>query len=73
MDGGEVKEMNRKLARKVAREHGVSVKEVREGIQNAIDRAYENSGELSAEFGGRKPTPDELIQHLAEKTVQTAK
>jgi hypothetical protein len=64
--------MNRKLARKVAKQHGVSVKEVREGIQTALDHAYENNDALSKEFGGRKPTPDELIQHLAEKTVQAA-
>jgi len=60
--------MNRKLARKVAKQHGVSVKEVREGVQNAIDHAYRNpnSRALAVECEGEKPTPDEVITHLAK-------
>ena len=61
--------MNRKTARQVAKMHGVSVKEVRAGVQNAIDHAYENPN-LNAQnvkCKGEKPTADELISHLAQQ------
>ena len=57
--------MNRKLARKVAREHGVSVKEVREGCQAAIDHAYQKPNFYAGQVPhtGATPTTDEFIAH----------
>ena len=61
--------MNRKLMRAVAKKHGVSVREVREGMQAAIDHAYEKPT-LQARcinFKDDKPTPDEVINHAVSK------
>ena len=57
--------MNRKLIRKVAKAHGVSVKEVREGINAAIDHAYTNptAQALRIPRKNEKPTADEIISH----------
>jgi len=62
--------MNRKLLRKIAKEHGVSVKEVREGINEAIDYAYTNpnASALEVSHKGEKPTADEVIKHLVRET-----
>ena len=58
--------MNRKLLRKVAREHGVSLNEVKREIQAAIDHAYTNPTEeaLQIPHKGEKPTADEVIAHI---------
>ena len=63
--------MNRKLYRKIAKEHGVSVKEVKEGINEAIDCAYKNPNDyaLKVPRKGEKPTADELIKHLAQEAT----
>jgi len=67
--------MNRKLARKVAKTHRVSVKEVREGCQEAINIAYRNT---NFEAGlvpheGATPTPDEFIAYVvAEARARTS-
>ena len=61
--------MNRKLLRKVAKIHGVSVKEVREGMQNAVDHAYKNPN-LHARCVNREgvqPTPDEVVEHAVRR------
>lgn len=53
-----------KILENTALLHNVSVIEVRKGIQEAIDHAYENRGESMPEFWGkwgRKPTPEEFI------------
>jgi hypothetical protein len=63
-----VYKINRKLLRQVAKKHGVSVAEVKRGMAEAIDHAYENPNPhaQSIKFAGEKPTPDELIAHLAQ-------
>ena len=59
------KSKSMKIIEKTALQHGVSVAEVRRGIAEAIDIAYENKGESMPEFWGkwhgRKPTPEEFI------------
>jgi len=62
--------MNRKLARKVAREHGVSVKEVREGCQEAINHAYKKTNFYAGQVPhvGMTPTVDEFIAHAVRET-----
>jgi hypothetical protein len=68
--------MNRKLARKVAKAHGVSVREVREGCQEAIDHAYKipYSEIQNIKFAGDKPTSDELIAYVVnEARARTSK
>jgi len=64
--------MNRKLLRKVAKIHGVTVAEVRREIQAAIDEAYKNptTQALSVTRKGDIPTPKELINHVAKKVKQ---
>ena len=66
--------MNRKLYRKVAKEHGVSVKEVKRGINEAIDHTYTipYSGIQNIKFAGEKPTPDELIAYFVNEVKQRA-
>jgi hypothetical protein len=63
--------MNRKLYRKVAREHGVSIREVKREIQFAIDEAYKNPTDSTriARFNGRKPTADELVSYLVQEVT----
>ena len=55
--------MNRKLARKVAKIHGVSVKEVRAESQAALDQAYTqpNFHARCVYSEGEKPTVDEFV------------
>jgi len=54
-----------KIIEKVALKKGVSISEVRAEMVKAIDIAYENRTESSADFWdkwrGRKPTPEEFI------------
>jgi len=61
--------MNRKLIRKVAKHHKVSVKEVRESINVAINHAYMNPTPqaLQIPHKGEKPTADEVISHAVNK------
>jgi CheY-like chemotaxis protein len=68
-----VRIINRKILRQVAKQNGVSVAEVRKGIEEAIDKAYEkpNPQALAVECKGEKPTPEELIAHIA-KNVENA-
>ena len=53
--------MNRKIYRKIAKRHGVSVKEVKHDIQEAIDKTY---GE------GEKPAIDEFIDRIAQRAKE---
>ena len=57
--------MNRKLARKVAKAHGVSVKEVREECQAAIDHAYKKTNFYAGQVPhkGSTPTVDDFVAH----------
>jgi len=61
--------MNRKLLRKVARKHGVSLREVREEMQIAINHAYKNPTvqAQSVERKDETPTPEELVNHVVRK------
>lgn len=66
----------RRIYRKIAKKHGVSVKEVKGDMQEAIRVAYQNppqDGGVVAAYQRRVPskgdipTPDELIQYAAYK------
>jgi len=61
--------MDRKLYRQVANLHGVSVKEVKHAMQEAVDEAYKspNSYALGISPEG-KPTVDEVIIHVVKAT-----
>ena len=61
--------MNRKLIRKIAKHHKVSVKEVRESINAAINLAYMNPTPQALQIPrkGEKPTADEIISHAVSK------
>jgi len=62
--------MNRKLIRKVAREYGVTMKEVKADMQAAIDAAYKNPNFYARcvyREGGGAPTPEEFIAHIARR------
>jgi ribosome recycling factor len=63
--------MNRQLARKVAKEHGVSVAEVRRGVNEAIAHAQKNPNfqAENIECKGETPTADEVIAHLAKSVL----
>lgn len=66
----------RKMYRRIAKEHGVSVTEVKRDMQEAITAAYQNppqDGGVIAAYQrrvprkGEIPTPDELIRYAAKK------
>ena len=67
--------MNRRIYRKIAKNHGVSVGEVRQDIQNAIDFAYSDpdssliniKAQNSVPRKDEIPTPDELICHIVNE------
>ncbi|MCI8321028.1 MAG: hypothetical protein HFH02_08135 [Dorea sp.] len=63
----------RKIYRKLAKEHGVSVKEVRQDMQRAIKHAYTdplNNNEITKAYQNRVPrqgeipTPEELVCYM---------
>lgn len=66
--------MSRRIYRKIAKKHGVSVKQVRQDIQNAIDFAYADPNlsliNIKAQNAVLRkdeiPTPDELICHIVK-------
>ena len=52
--------------------HGVTVAEVRRGIQESIDHAYENRNESNADFWGKwrgKPTVEQFIVAVSGKVA----
>ena len=67
--------MNRKQYRKIAKKHGVSVKEVKADMQSAIDAAYTNPNTDFATFKaqrevpkkGETPTIDEFVDFATNK------
>jgi len=61
--------MNRSDYRKIARKHGVSIKEVKRDMQAAVDAAYENPTfhARCVYSKGEKPTVDEVIDHCARR------
>lgn len=72
----------RKIYQKIAREHGVSVAEVKRDMQEAINAAYLNppdDGGVIAAYQrkvprkGDIPTPDELIRYAAGRIREEQK
>jgi len=59
----EVKNVNRKLYRQVAKLHGVSVKEVKRAMQAAVDEAYKSPNSYAL---GIKPTVEDVIAHAVK-------
>ncbi len=66
----------RKIFRKIARENGISVKEVKEEMQEAIAYAYKNPPDDSGvtvacqkkvPCKGEIPTPEEFIRYAVEE------
>ena len=65
----------RSIYRKVAKKHGVSVNEVKEEMQKALNHAYTNTSndgvtrvcQNQVPSKGEIPTPDEFIPYAANK------
>lgn len=60
------------LFKVIARQHGISVKEVKAEMQKTIDEARSNpdpekQAEFSRYFGDRTPTPEEFIYVMTKK------
>lgn len=60
------------LLKVIARQHGISVAEVRTEMQRTIDEARNNpdpekQAEFSRYFGDRTPTPEEFIYIMTKK------
>ncbi|MDE6902687.1 MAG: terpene synthase/cyclase family protein [Lachnospiraceae bacterium] len=71
-----------KILKQIAREHGVTVKEVREEMQKAITEAWTNppgDGGVTAAHQrrvpckGEIPTPEELIRYAAAEIRKTGR
>ena len=65
----------RKVYRKIARENGTTVKEVRAEMQAAITAAWNNPGneiirayQAQVPTKGNVPTPEEVISYVAHKS-----
>ena len=58
--------MNKKIYKKIAREFGVTIEEVRREMEAAIDAAYQEPTFYArcVKFKGDKPTPDEFFDHI---------
>lgn len=67
--------INRKIYRKIARENGVTVAEVKREMQLALNEAYKNTPDDGVTKAyqnhvprkGEIPTPDELIKYAVEE------
>lgn len=61
--------MNRKLYRKIAKKHGVSVEEVKCDMQIAVDAAYKEPNFYARTVCSEndKPTVDEVVDHLTRR------
>lgn len=68
----------RKIYREVAKKHGVSVKEVKEEMQKALDHAYTNTPDdevtgvcqKQVPSKGDIPTPEEFIKYAVNKVKE---
>lgn len=60
--------MNRSIIRKISKENGVSVEEVRREMRFAIEAAYgnPNAEALTVPRKGDVPTPEEFIDYCAQ-------
>jgi len=61
--------MNRSIIRKIAKENGVSIAEVRREMQAAINETYKNpnAAALAVPRKGDVPTPEEFIVYVAQR------
>lgn len=72
--------MNRKIYRKIAKRHGVSVAEVKRDMQDAIYKAYTKPDKTAINVKaqnevfrkGEIPTPAELLRHTVLEVRQRA-
>ncbi len=70
--------MNRKLLRQIAKEHGVTVEEVRRDMQAAIDATYQNpdrnlmniKAQNAVPRKGEIPTVDEFVGYVAGEVIK---
>ena len=64
--------MNRKIYRKIAKKHGVSVTEVKRDMQKAVDETYKNPAfhAKCVYREGEKPTVGEFVDHVARRAKE---
>jgi len=67
-----VTHMNRKIYRALAKKHGVSAKEVKRDLQEAVNETYRNPTFFArcVERRGERPAIDEFIDHLARRVKE---
>lgn len=73
--------MNRKLYRKIAKQHGVTVTEAKQDMQEAINAAYTDPDrnlinikvQNAIPHKGKIPTPDELIHYAVAEVRRREK
>ena len=73
--------MNRKTYRKIAKQHGVTVAEVKQDMQEAITAAYTDHNTDFATFKAQRavprkgdvPTPDEVVDYAAAEVRRREK
>ena len=63
--------MNRKIYKKIAKNHGVSVAEIKRDMQSAIDDTYKNPTFQArcVDCAGEKPEIEEFIDHIARRAM----
>lgn len=61
----------KKIYKKIAKAHGVSVEEVKRDMQGAINEAYAKPNLYAncVERQNEIPTPEELITHLSNRVI----
>ncbi len=68
--------MNRKIYRKLAKKHGVTVAVVRQDMQAALNAAYQSPSHTQAQEavlrGSDVPTPEEFIRHAVHEIYRRA-
>ena len=66
--------MNRNDYRKIAKKYGVSVKEVKHDIQEAVDTTYisPNFYARCVHYKGEKPTINEFVNHVVYRYLKQA-
>ena len=67
--------IEKNIIKQVAKEHGVSVAEVRREMEFAIEQAYntddpEKRKEFQKLFGKKKPTPEEFINKTSKTLLK---
>lgn len=63
------------ILKMIAKREGISVAEVREQMELAIDEAYQSDDpkvqkDLKKLFGNRRPTPEEFIYKMSKKLIK---